>query len=130
LSNFVSWIGELIGKFIAFTQEHPDFMIALGLIAGGMVAAGIAVTGVTTAVGLLTSAIGILLSPVVLLIAAIAALVGWLSTQEGGIAGALSRAATAAQQLAAIFLYGLLTAVNWIKARFDEFVNTIKNFWG
>lgn len=130
--EMVRVVGEVVGKVAEWLQKHPDFVVAMGLF-GALVAGAAAVTWAwNAALGAVKVGLAFLLSPLTIVVGLIAAGVAWLSSQEGGLVGALSRAGEAARQLAAIvgvllagafyFVYGILQSVgNWINTQLIPF---------
>lgn len=131
-NEIVRVVGEVITKVKEWIDKHPDFVTAILLIGGALLGLNVAVGVLTASVSALKVAFAVLFSPVVLIVGAITALLALLSSGEGGIAGALSRAATAAQQLAAIvgvvlagaffFVHGIIQSVgNWVNTQLIPF---------
>lgn len=127
LGNIATTIQDVITAIGEYLTKNPEFTTALVLVAGavGVVSAAFAVA--TTGVGLFTGAVGVLLSPIVLITAAMAALL-WTINEfyPGGFSKLLSDAATSAQQLGFIILFYLNSAVQWIRQRFEELIQTVQ----
>jgi TP901 family phage tail tape measure protein len=126
-------INDIVTAVQDFAANHMDFIVAMGAIGvavGGltliMYGWSVATGAVTVGLGLLGTALGILFSPVVILTLLIAGIVYALSQlYPGGLGGLLRDAATAAQQLAFIFMFVLNTAATIVRAKLEELHNTI-----
>lgn len=158
-------VKPFVTEIINFAKNNPEAvqgmaMLALGAAAFGvvMMPLGWIVGGFGTAVRLATGAAWLLngaltfmsANPVVAIIGAIAGMVAILGSGEGGLAGGLSRAATAARQLVLIGIYFITdaltelsnsplfvairgafeTAFNAIKGIVEGVVNAITGFLG
>jgi phage-related protein len=130
--EIVRVVGEVIGKVKEWIDKHPEFVTTILLIGGVLLGLSVAASAAAAAFGVLKAGIAFLLSPMVLLIGLITAGIAFLSDQEGGLSGALSRAAETARQLAAIigvvlaaafyFVYGIIQSVgNWISTQLIPF---------
>lgn len=133
LTTLLTNAQPVIDAVAHWIELNPDLVGQIALIVGGLLIAGPILTGVgavitvvSSAVGVLSGAIGFLLSPVGLLIAGIAGII-FVANElyPGGIAKLFIDAAASATMLAGIFRLILGTAVQWIKDRIAELVNTI-----
>jgi TP901 family phage tail tape measure protein len=138
LNLMLDTMKPIIDSTIAWIQQNPELTSQIGLLAiggtllgGGLFVLGTIFTGVSTVVGVLTGAVGFLLSPVGLLIAGIAGII--FAANElypGGIAKLFMDAAVSATMLAGIFSAILGSAVQWVRDRFVELLNTVNDVLG
>lgn len=138
LSSLLVNAQPVIDAVANWIQLNPDLVGQIALIIGGVLIAGPIITAlgavitiVSGAVGILTGAITFLLSPVGLLILGITGII--IAANElypGGIAKLFIDAAATATMLAVIFRAVLGAAVQWIKDRFVELLNTILDVIG
>lgn len=132
IEEFIVTVQKVVGAVSEWINQHPDFVAAMLLVAGVIAGAQLITIAFSTAIGLVTTAVGLLkagfallFSPIVLVVGAITALIAWLSSGEGGLAGALTRAGVAAQQLAFIVVFALQTALTWL---LENVITPLVNF--
>lgn len=128
VTEIITVVSGVVTEFMGWVNKNPEFVVALGVLAGAVGTITVLVTGFHLAVGILTGALGLLFSPVVLVVGAIVALVAAVQAgYPGGISQMLRDAATSAQMLAAVFLFYLGGAVQWVRDRMNELWQTIQN---
>ena len=135
LLQFVNDARPVIDSVMEWVQQNPELVTQIGMVAGalvilGPIVAGIGavLSGVGAIVGVVTGAFGLLLSPVGLLIGLIAGLVFALNElYPGGLTKLFSDAAATAGMLAVIVRTVLAAAIDWVRARFQELIQTIQD---
>ena len=138
-------LNELIGKLqpiidgiVEWIDKNPQATQTLLILSGVLVVAGPLMTALGTAIKLVSVGLAIVTAPAFLLAAAIGAIIAAAQLgYPGGIGQLLTDAAVAAQKLAAIFMFGLTTAINWVRVnvidpiivRVNELIVSLQNAW-
>lgn len=138
LNDLISKLQPIIDGIVEWIDKNPEATQTILALAGVLVIAGPLMTALGTAIKIVGFALGIVTAPAFLLAAAIGAIIAAAQLgYPGGIAQLLTDAAVAAQKLAAIFLFGLTTAINWVRVnvidpiivKVNELVDSLKNAW-
>lgn len=138
-SNLAPAISDLIDNYITpaiikvgdWINVNPELTAQLLGVLGASVLLGPVISVLGTGFRVAGVAVRFLLSPVGILTVAIGGLLFAINElYPGGLAGVLRDAATSAQQLAAILLFGLSQAANWARARLSELLETLLNVIG